>query len=260
MKDQLPLHRLFIELTGGEVTLCEDLPALARGVRAIGARIGVNSNASRSAAFWADLSTALDHVVLTFHVERGNPDRFLEVVAATQGNVTTSVTVVMHPERFDECLSLARRVSQLGQCSVALQPVLIDLGPVMHSYPPEQLAIMRDPEASGVASAPHAALEEHPRTMMRLTGDGWPNGCMAAPQIVAMGLNRWRSWRCYAGVEQLVVSPDGMVARAWCDPSRLRLGHIEQPDFRVPRLSILCHLDVCPCFFDVACTKRQVPR
>jgi len=258
LREQLPNRRLFVELTGGEVTLFDDVLPLVTGIRSLGGEIGINSNGSRSASWWRKLAPNIDHTVLTFHIERAQPDKFLELLACVQTLTHLTATILMHPERFDECLEVARLASKLDWCTVILKPVFINLGPVMYAYSPEQRKVLMNPDRFGVERPKVASPWRPLREPMLAMGTGWPNAQVSTGQILVAGWNHFRAWQCYAGVEQLVVDPAGFVARAWCDPVALRIGHFQQRDFRVPRSPVICEQSSCPCFFDVTCTKRLV--
>jgi hypothetical protein len=100
---------------------------------------------------------------------------------------------------------------------------------------------------------------------------------VVAPHLfIANKLNSWKGWKCYAGVEQIVVDVDGSVWRGWCKVGEL-LGWVDkvkidtgfgshatatkpglpvQIDF--PKDPIICDKDFCHCNFDIMSTKEKV--
>ncbi len=93
--------------------------------------------------------------------------------------------------------------------------------------------------------------------------------------FIANKLNSWKDWKCYAGVEQLIVDIDGSVWRGWCKVGEL-LGWVGKKtidtgvgtyatdtkpgtlkvDF--PKNPIICDKDFCHCNFDIMSTKEKV--
>ena len=68
--------------------------------------------------------------------------------------------------------------------------------------------------------------------------------------------NKWKGWKCWAGVEQMVVDIDGNVWRGWCKEGG-PLGNITTIS-KYETKPIICNRDYCHCNFDIMCTKEKV--
>lgn len=75
-------------------------------------------------------------------------------------------------------------------------------------------------------------------------------------RFISDGTNRWKGWKCYAGVEQIVIAPDGQVWRGWC----LEGGSVGFTNefIELPTQPIICSRDYCHCNFDIMCTKEKI--
>ncbi|MCM2277023.1 MAG: radical SAM protein [Oligoflexia bacterium] len=80
---------------------------------------------------------------------------------------------------------------------------------------------------------------------------------LSVDQTIASGLNRWRGWRCSAGVEHLYIDYDGDV---WIGNCRVggNLGNVFR-EFSLPEEWIECPRDFCGCGADIAIPKVKAP-
>jgi hypothetical protein len=88
----------------------------------------------------------------------------------------------------------------------------------------------------------------------------YPNGAsliVSAHRFINEKANDWSGWKCYAGVEQLIVDQRGMIFRGWCLEGG-SIGSIFDADLNLPTESILCTKKMCHCNFDIMSTKEYV--
>lgn len=75
-----------------------------------------------------------------------------------------------------------------------------------------------------------------------------------ANDVIKLHLNKYKDWKCYAGIESLMINWDGDVHRATCRVGG-SLGNIYQGTFIVPSEPITCTRDWCTCAADIPLTK-----
>lgn len=74
--------------------------------------------------------------------------------------------------------------------------------------------------------------------------------------VIKHHLNQFKDWRCYAGLESLMINWDGEVHRATCRVGG-SLGNIYNGTFISPTEPIICSRDWCTCAADIPLTKEK---
>lgn len=253
VKASRPEKNIYVELTGGEVTIWKDLIPFAEHCRKSGIKIGIISNGSRSIDYWNKLLPKIDHVCLSFHPEKGNPEHYFEVVKLASSLVRTHTNFMMMPERFNEVLALAFKVKELPNLSMALQPLVIDFKDTMYKYTPTQMKVLDRQYQMLSSHIKHEKTFEFFRGAMEMVGDN-KSEKISPHRLISSGLNNWKGWTCYAGVEQMVVDMKGSVLRGWCLVGG-KIGHISDTKMKLSDKPIVCNKSFCHCNFDIMSTK-----
>lgn len=242
-------REVWIQFTGGEPTMHPRIVTLLQEAARRGFSTSLISNASRTLRFWRMIRPELRSVILTYHDEFVDHGHFLEIAGLLTEAMPVHVNVTMHPDRFDATFRSAEDLAaRLPQATFALKPLRVDFGSGLYPYTPEQLkrleTVLTRPAGRGAT----------PRGIMvarRWDGRAEP---MRANGFIIHGTNRWRGYRCQAGLESLRVKGDGRVYRAVCavggEIGRLG-GRIE-----LPRDPIRCDRERCSCVADILITKE----
>jgi len=257
---------IYFEFTGGEVSLWKKFPDVVSFLKLFpNVYTGLISNGSPGSIWWDEMtgSSRLDHVCLSFHPEKATREKvahFIEVVETCSKYMRTHINIMMHPDYFDRELEMADYLSRfIKNISIALQPLLVDFKDELFNYSKEQLTILdRQHELYG-SKIKHD--KEWPifRGAMKVLG-GKKELVSSAHRFIADGANRWTGWKCYAGVEQMVVDIAGRVWRGWCKEGGC-LGTASAcgvEDIDIPNEPWVCNRDYCHCNFDIMCTKEKI--
>ncbi len=78
-----------------------------------------------------------------------------------------------------------------------------------------------------------------------------------ANDIIKLHFNKFKDWKCYAGLESLMINWDGEVHRATCRVGG-SLGNIYQGTFLKPEEPVICDRNFCTCAADIPITKVTV--
>ncbi len=78
-----------------------------------------------------------------------------------------------------------------------------------------------------------------------------------ANDIIKLHFNKFKDWKCYAGLESLMINWDGEVHRATCRVGG-SLGNIYQGTFLKPEDPVICDRNFCTCAADIPITKVTV--
>jgi pyruvate-formate lyase-activating enzyme len=246
-------RRVWLQFTGGEPTMYPGLVEVLDLAHGLGLHASVISNGSRTRRFWERAIGRLDAVILTYHDEFVCHDAFLGTCAViTAAGRPLHINVTLHPDRFDaiheRALTLRRACPQ---ASITLKPLRVGFGAELYGYTPHQIERL----ARGVGPGAPAGATTPRGIMVEVAGDGTERRRRPNDFILA-DTNRWRGYRCEAGVESLRVKGDGEVMRAVCGVGRA-LGRLGE-DFALPTDGVICPRDRCSCIADILVTKRRV--
>lgn len=258
---QHPEKKFFFEFTGGEITLFDGFPQLAKLLKDLGCEVALISNGSRELTYWEELAGFVDHVALSFHPESASPDHFFDVLSVLEARVTTHLFVMALQPRFEELREFAGKVQdRFPSVSVSFDTILN----ANMAYTQKQMfelthQLIRDQERArtfpgqslGLFSKPHKPY----RKTMVLTGD---DGATTEIDPRFDRNNSWKGWSCSAGIENILVDWDGNIFRGWCKVGGA-IGNVRDESITFPEDWISCTKDLCVNSFDIAATKKKAP-
>jgi len=254
VRDQHHNKKIYFEFTGGEVTLYKHFLEICQFCNDLGIKIGLISNGSRTIRYWEENKHLFDHICVSFHPEHADEEHFINVVKTLHNDVRTHVNIMMKPEKFDYCYAVANKVKNLGNISMALQPLIVDFGNTLFEYTDMQKRIFENQHELITKHIKFTKSFDYYRGAMRKI---WPDGSdqvSSAHRFISQNINNWAGWKCYAGVEQLIVDMDGSIYRGWCKVGG-SLGNIDDDLLMLPEDPIICNKTMCHCNFDIMTTK-----
>jgi MoaA/NifB/PqqE/SkfB family radical SAM enzyme len=194
---------------------------------------------------------------MSFHPEFSDPEHFLEVVKLLHDDVRTHVNIMMSPEKFEFCYEIADKVKDLGNLSMALQPLIHDFGEVLYDYDDFQKKIFEKQHELISKHIKFTKEFEYYRGAMKVVYPDGTHQVSSAHRFIGLKINDWSGWHCYAGIEQLIVDMDGKIFRGWCKEGG-PIGHIAAENLDLPNAPIICTKTMCHCNFDIMCTKEKI--
>lgn len=254
--EQTSPRQVYFEFTGGEVTLNPHFTEIAKHCTSLGARVGLISNGSRTVRWWEENKQYFDHVCLSFHAEHANKDHFINIVKLVHNDIRTHVNIMMVPNQFDLCFSVANEIKELGNLSMALQPLIHDFGDTLYDYTDAQKLIFEKQHDLITKHIKYTKKFDYYRGAMKMV---FPDGTelpSSAHRFISKNTNDWSGWKCYAGVEQMIVDLDGSCWRGWCKVGE-PFAHISHDVIKIPTQPIICNKTMCHCNFDIMCTKMK---
>lgn len=253
--------KLYVEFTGGEVTLFKDFLRLAEALKARGQWTGIISNGSRTPRFWEQAKGLIDHACISYHSEEGNADHLISTVNQIEADVDCHVNVMLKPDPdvFDESIEVARRiVTETRNISFDLQTLLVDFSSVSYDYTDEQRAVVAaaSQEFKKIARDRRTRKHNTYRGTMRMVGSGVDEH-RTAGNFISTRTNNWEGWSCNAGLEQLIIDFNGEIYRGWCKQGGL-VGTVYDEKVDFPTKPIVCGTNFCHCNFDIMSTKERI--
>jgi len=250
--------KLIFELTGGEITLYKDLYNILLFLKENECKTQIFSNSSPPLSYWEKIKEVLDSVVLSYHVERCNPEHFFLVTKYLSKHILVHINVMMHPIFFDKCKDLSLKIiNSLDKVSVGIQPLLTSLkiGAGLMKYSKKQWKIMKELQAS-VKTSSDIQGKRHRGAMMTYYNNGRKQNILSVDYLSEQS-NNWFGWLCWAGLEHIIIDKEGNIFRAWCLQDFI--GHINNPDqIEFPTHPVMCQRKQCNCNLDTL-TKKQKP-
>ena len=152
--------------------------------------------------------------------------------------------------------SLAEKVVSYENISLALQPLIVDFGDTLYEYTDEQKKVFDTQHQVFTPRIKHTKEMKLYRGAMKMVNEKGQFMIAGAHQFIARNANNWLGWKCYAGLEQLIVDMDGSVHRGWCKVGG-PIGRIDDPNIIFPNAPVVCNKTMCHCNFDIMCTKEQ---
>ena len=255
VKNHYSDKQIYFEFTGGEVTMYRHFIDICKFCSEIGVKVGLISNGSRTIRYWEENKQYFDHVCLSYHPEFAD-EHFLEVVKLLHDDVRTHVNIMMSPEKFEQCCELANKVKDLGNLSMALQPLIHDFGDQVYDYTEQQRKVFDNQHELYTRHIKFTKSFNYYRGAMRRVYEDGTTQVSSAHRFISENTNDWSGWRCYAGVEQLIVDMDGHYYRGWCKVGG-RLGRIDDTNSTFPVDPVVCNKTMCHCNFDIMSTKEK---
>ena len=255
--------KIYFEFTGGEVTLWKDFIKCAEYIKKKGHDVGIITNGSRTIRWWEENKNILDHVCVSYHPEFSKSDHYLQVLDIMRRECRTHSNIMMHYDLklWDKCCEVVEKVIEIPNISLALQPLIIDFGENLYSYTEEQIQYI-DKQWHDFGSK-----IKHDDTLIKKIYRGSMDMIdtinnlkqnSSAHRFINDKTNNWKGWKCWAGLEQIVVDFDGTIYRGWCHVGG-KLGNIKKSDSIIwPKSHVICNKEFCHCNFDIMC-KKELP-
>ena len=206
--------------------------------------------------WWEENKIYFDTVILSFHSEFADPDHFCKVLEILHKDVRVHVNVMMKAENWDLCINLANRVKDIGNCSLALQPLAHNLNGDLYDYTADQHEVLSNHYSLITGKIKHTKTFEVYRGAMKTVNNDGSFESRTAHSFISRNENDWEGWDCFAGVEQLIVDMDGGVWRGWCRVGG-KIGSINDPNLMLPVSPVVCNKNRCHCNYDIMSTKQK---
>lgn len=255
VKEIHPNKKLYFEFTGGEVTVYKHFIDICKFCADNGVKVGLITNGSRTLRYWEENKKYFDHICISFHPEFADEKHFYDVVKLVHNDVRTHVNIMMSPEKFDFCYAVANKIKNLGNLSMALQPLIHDFGDTLFDYNDFQKKIFDKQHDLITKHIKFDRSFDYYRGAMRMVNEEGQSKVSSAHRFISDKTNDWSGWKCYAGVEQLIVDMDGGIYRGWCKVGGA-IGNIFDAELSLPTEPITCDKNMCHCNFDIMSTKE----
>jgi MoaA/NifB/PqqE/SkfB family radical SAM enzyme len=231
-----------ISFTGGEPTVHPKFDELVNYCKHVGVGwVSVTTNGTRTPEWY--INQKPDHWVFSLHFADGNWRRVISTIASVRKlkHLTPVMVNVMAHHEYIEQAKDAVGILKLQSIPYVVRRIRWtegdrDLFDDMR-YHPDDLQWIKDNTATVDANC---------------VVDN--TNLFHANDIIKLHMNKFKDWKCYAGLESLMINWDGEVHRATCRVGG-SLGNIYQGTFLKPVDPIICDRNFCTCAADIPITK-----
>lgn len=244
LKSLPPANVMF---SGGEPTYHPDFEYILDN-RPSHVGISVISNASRPLAFWERIIPKINFVILTYHVEFANLDRFIGIAKAC-GRKLDRINLTMLAARWEECVSIYERLKLEG-LPVVPKTLVKEFGAfatTTEDYAAEQrqwLSVNKEQEKS--------------ISLIMFDRNGKDVGRSTPSELLANKNTDFRGWICDVPMQSLYIDYTKKVFDSSCKQRRF-LGTIDE-GFDIPTTPVQCYTSFCWCHSDLMATKVKSRR
>lgn len=249
--EQFAGRSVLIQYTGGEPTVYPGFEEILQYGKDLGFHHSIISNGSRKPRFWEKFSSYFDKVHLTFHQEQADLEHFTEIVKIASQNVLVHVNFTMIPDIYEEIYEAAQSLAHMDNVTITLKALRINFGAELYPYSDDQLDRMKKFRSLGKRSP-----SNHLRGMMKVIHDDGTVIEKPPSRFIVDGDNKWEGWKCWVGIQQITVKPNGDIYRGICRVGGI-LGNI-RGEYTFPDEPVTCTREFCSCVTDIM-TRKEKP-
>tara|TARA_B100001996_G_C18654733_1_gene590775 strand:- start:554 stop:1495 length:942 start_codon:yes stop_codon:yes gene_type:complete len=242
-------------ISGGEPTYWKHFIDMAECVKEQGHKFTFVSNGSQSAEYFKRIAPFTDAMMLSYHKAYADPDHFIEVI--NESKITTIINMMLLPDDFDEAFAVSEKIfSNTSNCTI-WPKVIVDktysdnITNEVVAYTPKQKDLIKNwPFTRKIND------KDLHRGSMEIQFSDWfkENQEVDANQLILDEKNKFRGWKCWAGLDGVNIDMWGNMYRADCQFGG-PLGNLER--YKLPTEPITCGKEICSCLSDIYIRKEQ---
>lgn len=238
-----------VMFSGGEATYHPDFEKIVLE-KPDHIKLSVISNASRPIGFWERITEKLHCVILTFHSEFANLDRFLATanLVYKEHKRYGRVNLTMIPEKWDYCINVYNTLIE-NKIPVIAKPLVENFGSgstgLLSGYTSEQLKWISEVSSEGEIN-----------DIMLLDKDNNVIHNTSAPELLSSHNTDFREWECHTNTSRMYVDMDGSIFDTVCK-QRTQTGSI-YTGYTLPTEPMICKQNFCWCHSDINAKKIKI--
>lgn len=233
-----------INFTGGEVSEWSEFDDLVSYAHDKGAKIMFRTNANLTVERWRVLLEKTHKVNIEVHPEFTSLSHFLIMLGiASKSSAHLDVNVNMTKEHWEVMENLCTKINERHP-EIYVRKKMLFQDPVFNTkpldYKPEQIT----------------KIKKQPGDLVMVDDQGREH-ITHFHKALLENKNTFRNWKCWAGLEQIIVDAYGKVYRGHCRTDGY-LGNINEGEIYWMDEPQQCTTDICKNGFDILSTKRKI--
>jgi hypothetical protein len=186
--------------------------------------------------------------MISYHDEYADIDHIINVANAVECVVV--VNLMMVQDKFDHMVGIGQRLYK-GTNKLAIWPKVV-LDKTSGEFVTNKVSDYTDEQKAIIKSWPYfRKIDDSKIHRGALLLDNVP---VTGNDIIVKGLNNYKGWDCWAGVDMLSIDMWGDVYRAECKQGG-KLGNLA--NYNLPTKTITCPANKCSCLSDIYLQKES---
>lgn len=237
--------------TSGEPTAIEHFPALLKFLHNRVREISVQTNFTASKDWWAEHGYLIHNVHGTVHYQGDINLKSLYpiIMQVAQTSKNLSIVVAMLPERFQEQLDDMAWFEKESGINIGMQPLLKNLyhGGAWIDYTADQ---KKEFEKRHQFQSHTIETHDSNKTVVAIEPK------MSFDVVLSENDNErcFNGWKCYAGIDTLVIDSRGYVRNGWC--AQLAMGQEHMTKWNWINKPFTCNMAWCRMHHDLLARKE----
>jgi organic radical activating enzyme len=256
-------HRdIVLGITGGEATIHPQFTDLLKLCKSLNVKTKVDTNASRTVSFYDGVAELCDNWCVTMHPSQHTLD--LDKIRVLSKKSFTVVYIMMDPEHWQTSLDWFNQIKQIPNIKIILLKAISNWAGANCEviYTNDQIQFMIENNKQSTFTKERSLELEKTHSWMKaidteVTYDDGTIDLLDPYRVVKEEQNRFKGWRCYAGVENISINSDGSISWATCGATHM--GYFDTVDLESFNLGIVCPKDECNCNNDIRSSKKRMP-
>lgn len=249
VKQKYPGKNICLSLFGGEVTYWKKIGDFLNDCKLNGVDARIVTNGSRSIEWWKENIDKIYSFILSYHNEYADEKHITEIMKLA--NQRSQVNLMMPPDKFDELIPIAERISENAKTCVFPRYLRVDMKTDLYPYTPEQIEFFKE-KNFGIQYYKQGKYNYHGFTFYR--SDGTTERFTNIRKVALNNLNRWKDWKCSGGINSFFIDYDYNVYVGQC--KRGNFGNL-LGDYELPNEWFICDKDICNCAQDILETNKE---
>ncbi len=242
-----------VMISGGEPTLYPHISSILKYLQDRGCHTKLLSNSSKPLKWWEKHIKYIDELVLSYQIETQNLDEFLTKVKCLTENNIIQINVSMINDRFDECIEIAEKLKEIKNLMITLKVLKDKKTHRMYDYTEEQIRVM-----SKKIFTPRTIEIKNPLKIFSHVYSDGSEEIKFTQEVVAKGLNSYKGWKCWKGIDLIKIRSDGNYYLATCDfRGNKYYGNISDKNLNFPTEPTICEYDYCFCMTDINNIRKE---
>lgn len=246
ISEKLSGKKICFRISGGEPTYWKYFIDFAESVKKENHYFSFITNGSRDFDYFKKISDFTDGVIISYHPEYSDKDHFVEISKALTCPV--AVNLMMVPAQFSFLVDVAKYL--YDNSNMAIWPKLL-LDKTTDKFITNNVIDYTEEQKEFLKKWPYFRNLDDSKIHR---GNILYNGKeITANDIFLNDLNRYKGWKCWAGIDMINIDFWGNIYRANCEQGG-SLGKIT--DFQLPTETIICDKSLCSCLSDIYLRKE----
>ena len=247
---EFPGKRICYRISGGEPTYWKHFIDMAKLVKKKGHKFSFLTNGSQKPSYYKEIGKYTDGIMISYHPGYASVIDIVAVCKAADCPVV--INLMMVPEAFNDMKVVADKIYSFTS-NVSIHPKVI-LDKTSGEYISNKPATYTREQKEFIENWPYYRnINFQDLHRGDLLFDSKP---IEVNDLILQDLNKFKGWRCWAGIDSINIDMWGDIYRADCQFGG-KIGSIKERELELPSEPIVCGKQICGCLSDIYIRKEK---